>query len=471
MCNRGLTMLMMNRRCLLGTAMAAGAMAIGVRATGGGAAPPLRLTPGPVRFDLTGRGATEAMMGFSPDGPPPVIRLRQGVPAEIIVENRLEEITTVHWHGMRLPVDQDGVPWLTQLPIGAGETYRYSFTPPDAGTYWYHPHCNTLEQIARGLAGILVVEEAEPQPFDADLALQIRDFRLGGDGQFIEIYKPRNMARGGTLGTVSTVNWQLAPALTAPAGSLVRLRLAVTDVTRVYDLSLAGAKAALIALDGQPLPAPEPLPDPLILAPGQRADLAVVMPDEGQAVTLGFTRTSGKSEALATIRATGTILGRSLDGLAPLPPNPTPPPDLATAERLDFIFGWSPDGKAPDTGGFCGDVPYRFWSINRVAYAGDAPPDPARPGRPLATLSRGRSYILRMMNETQNDHPIHLHGLAMHLLGPDGRPTGRVQDTVLLRSHESAEVAVLADNPGDWVFHCHVIEHQKSGLAGFIRVV
>ncbi|MCY1127082.1 multicopper oxidase family protein [Frigidibacter sp. RF13] len=462
---------MINRRRLLGTAMAAGAMAAGVRAIGGGAAEPILLSPGPARFDLTRRGMTEGMMGFTPDGLPPVIRLRQGVPADIVVENRLEEITTIHWHGMRLPVDQDGVPWLTQLPIGAGETYRYSFTPPDAGTYWYHPHCNTLEQIARGLAGVIVVEEAEPQPFDADLALQIRDFRLGGDGQFIELYKPRNMARGGTLGTVSTVNWQVAPVLTAPAGGLVRLRLAVTDVTRVYELSLSGAAAALIALDGQPLPAPEVLPVPLILAPGQRADLAVVMPEEGREVLLGFTKTSGKSELLATVRATGASLGRSLDRLAPLPPNPTPLPDLAGAERLDFTFGWSPDGTAPDTGGFCGDVPYRFWSINRVPYAGDAPPDPARPGRPLAALKQGHSYVLRMRNETQNDHPIHLHGLAMHLLGPDGRLSGRVQDTVLLRSHESAEVAVLADNPGDWVFHCHVIEHQKSGLAGFVRVL
>lgn len=461
----------LSRRTLITTGLcAAGGLPLLSRFASGGT-PSLMLAPGPSRYPLNGATVTEAMMGYSPDAPPPVLRLRQGQPARIAVQNNLAEITTVHWHGLRVPFGQDGVPWLTQVPIGPGETYVYEFTPPDAGTYWYHPHCNTLEQIARGLAGILIVEEATPPAFDADIPLLLRDFRLGKDGQFIAFTSPRNMARGGTLGTVSTANWAVDPVVEAPAGGLVRLRLAVTDVTRVYDLALQGAEAMLLSLDGQPLPAPAPVTGQFLIAPGQRADLAVRMPDAPGAVVSLMMRLRGKEERrLARLVAAGDSLSRRLDDLPALPPNPASPPDMANAEPLDFVFGWSPEGDAPPSGGFCGDVPYRFWSINRQVFSGDAPPDLTRPGAPLAVLNRGQSYRFTLRNETQNDHPIHLHGLAMHLIGPDGRLTGQARDTVLLRSHEEAEVAILADNPGDWVFHCHVLEHQKTGLAGIIRV-
>ena len=464
---------LLSRRRLMATGLAAGMVPLAARLPRALAnpAPPLKLSPGPARFALNGQDITDGMMSYGGNAMPPVLRLKQGQPARIVVENRLDEITTVHWHGLRIPVAQDGVPWLTQVPIGPGESYGYDFTPPDAGTFWYHPHCNTLEQIARGLAGILIVDEAEDPGFDADLALLIRDFRLGSDGQFIAFTKPRNMARGGTLGTLSTVNWSVDPVMQAPAGGIVRLRLAVTDVTRVFDLALIGADGLLIALDGQPLPTLAPLQPGLLLAPGQRADVVVRMPDvAGAVVTLQMRLKGGETRSLARISAFGPPLGRRLADLRPLPANPGVVPDLTAAQGLDFVFGWSPEGDAPPSGGFCGDVPYRFWSINRQVFAGDAPPDPARPGAPLATLVQGRSYRLRLRNETQNDHPIHLHGLTMHLIGPDGRLTGQARDTVLLRSHEMAEVAVLADNPGDWVFHCHVLEHQKTGLAGIIRV-
>ncbi|MDN3721126.1 multicopper oxidase domain-containing protein [Roseibium salinum] len=207
------------------------------------------------------------MMSFVPDGPPPVLRLRQGRKNRDRGEkNALDEVTSVHWHGLRLANRMDGVPYLTQYPIEAGQSFRYEFTPPDAGTFWYHPHCNTLEQIARGLTGVLVVEEEEDPGFDRDLPLNIRDFRLGGDGQFIDFYKARNAARGGTLGTVSTVNWQTGPVYDLDAGSLVRLRLAVTDLTRVGTYAISGAQARVIALDSNPLPKPLPA-NALTLAP------------------------------------------------------------------------------------------------------------------------------------------------------------------------------------------------------------
>lgn len=431
-----------------------------------------RLVIAPCRASLVPGTVTEGMMSFAADAMPPVLRLRQGETAQIDVENRLDEASIVHWHGLRVPNRFDGVPYLTQPPIHSGETFRYELTSADAGTYWYHPHCNTLDQMARGLTGLLVVEEAEPVGFDQDLPLNIRDFRLGSDGQFIDLFKARSAARGGTLGTVSTVNWQQEPVYDLPAGSLVRLRLAVTDVTRVgtYDLMNADVPASpdtarVIALDSNPLPAPLPASG-ILLAPGQRADIAMRVPSiEGQELVL--TRQSARGpKPLARVRAVGASAGRSLDELRPLPLNPISEPDLANAETLEFLFGWTPEG-APPIASVCGSLGYTFWSINRIAWEGDTP-DPVAP---LSVMRKGRSYILRLRNETPNDHPIHLHGMTFRLLRSNKRPLPPLwTDTALLLEGETMEVALVADNPGDWAFHCHVIEHQKTGLTGYLRV-
>lgn len=416
---------------------------------------------------------TTGMMSYAEGAPPPALRLRQGQPARITLTNRLQEVTTVHWHGLRVPNAQDGVPYLTQFPVGVGESYTYEFTPPDAGTYWYHPHCNTLEQISRGMAGMLIVEEAEDPGFDADIPLQLRDFRLASDGSFLPFWTARGAARGGTFGTLATANWQVAPQIAAPAGGLMRLRLLVSDVTRIFRLRLAGAEARLIALDGYPLPAPEPLDTVLELGPGQRADLAVLMPatPDARVTLMRETPADGPDADLAVLVAQGPDLGRRLAELRPLPANPVAEPDPARAERLDFVIGWTPEDT---TGGasVCGDIPYRFWSINRKVWPGDFPPDPARPLDPLATLRQGQGYVFRLFNESPNRHPIHLHGHTFRVIGSNKRTLrGNLTDTAMVEAQETIDIAFIADNPGDWVFHCHVIEHQKTGLTGFVRVV
>ncbi|WP_298963924.1 multicopper oxidase family protein [uncultured Roseibium sp.] len=456
------------RELLLGSAGAVSAFAAGGLAAKGFAA----TEPAEHFLKLSNRDhsilpgtLTRDMMSFLPDAPPPVLRVRQGQKVAINVINALDEPTVVHWHGLRIPNRMDGVPYLTQYPIETGQSFRYEFTPPDAGTFWYHPHCNTLEQIARGLTGLMVVEEPEEIGFDQDLPLNIRDFRLGGDGQFIAFTKPRNAARGGTLGTVSTVNWQKEPVCDLQAGSLVRLRLAITDLTRVGTYELEGGQARVIALDSHPLPKAMPAKD-LVLSPGQRADIALRVPDREEETVKLFLRRASGDRLLATFRASGQSVRRDLKELKPLPLNPVPEPDLANAEVIDFVFGWSPEGDAPQAS-ICGSLGYTFWSINRMAWPGDTP----GPFDPLATMKLGRSYVMRLRNESPNAHPIHLHGVSFKLLRSNKRNLPPlVTDTALLLKDETMEVALVADNPGDWAFHCHVIEHQKTGLAGFLRI-
>lgn len=175
----------------------------------------------------------------------------------------------------------------------------------------------------------------------------------------------------------------------------------------------------------------------------------------------------GVSRVLARVRATGKDHGRSIAELTPLPANPVSEPDLSKATVHEFVFGWTPEGGAPNYG-FCGSWGYTFWSINREPWPGDAVKGIA----PLATLKLGQSYVLRLRNESPNSHPIHLHGLIFKPIRSNRRRLRRNwTDTALLLRNETLDIALVADNPGDWAFHCHVIEHQKSGLTGFIRVV
>ena len=431
----------------------------------------------PEPLDLTIRKAryrvldafTEGMVSLSPDAPPPVIRMRQGEPFAANVTNTLGDATAMHWHGIRVPNQMDGVPYLTQWPIRRGETWRYAYTPNDAGTYWYHPHCMTMDQMARGLTGVLIVDEREDPGFDAETVLNLRDFRIGDDAQFLKLYSARRAARAGTHGTVMTANWKRNPVYHHPPGAIVRLRIAATDTTRIYRLALQGGDGRILAADGHPLRAPLdwPTPDrPVAAAPGQRLDIAVLMPAEGAGdVVLSHMAPSG-ARPLATLRSRGTPVKRAPGDIPGLPANDVPDADPSSAEIVELVFGGAPDGLKPDNG-ICGTLGYTFWSINRKPWPGDA----AGGAGPLAELRLGRSYVLRMRNESPNLHPIHLHGMVFRPIRSNGREVpSNWTDTIVLARNEVADVLLVADNPGDWAFHCHVIEHQKTGLAGYIRV-
>lgn len=210
-----------------------------------------------------------------------MLRLRQGQPVGIRVENGLAEDTTVHWHGIRLPNAMDGVPGLTQSPIRPGETFVYEFTPPDAGTFWYHPHANSLVQLGRGLAGALIVEEAEPVAFDRDLIWQLQDWRLVAGGQIAGGFgSAMDAAMSGRVGSLVTINGAAQTELGVGAGERIRLRLANTALARMMALRFEGHRPIILAIDGQPCEPHEPEDGRLVLAPAMRVDIALDMQGE-----------------------------------------------------------------------------------------------------------------------------------------------------------------------------------------------
>ncbi|WP_315928259.1 multicopper oxidase family protein [Mesorhizobium sp. SP-1A] len=452
-------------------ASAASACGLGFGMTGNlvgtalSAADPVVLKTAKIQAQLADTGPTRDVLTYGEAGMPPVLRLTKGKPFAARLVNGLDEPTTVHWHGVRVPNKMDGVPFMTQPYVYTGDRFDYAFAPPDAGTFWYHPHCNTLTQMGHGMTGVIVVENPNDPQFDAEVVLNLRDWRLGGDGQFIAQFRPRDAAKSGTFGTVRTTNWQDEPRYDAPAGGLVRLRMAITDVTRVYSFQMEGAEAMVIAIDGNPLPQLFPL-DVLQLGPGQRLELAVRMPDsEGAIVSLKDIKgTSPK--VLATLRATGKSLKRDIRDLEPLEPNPVERVDLTSAQRIALSLSATAENAAVES--ICGSLGYAFWAINKRPWSGDTPD----PTEPLAELKLGMSYIIDMENLTPRIHPLHLHGMSFTVLSSSTGPVRQlVSDTYLIQPNEKVQLGLVADNLGDWLFHCHIIEHQKSGMTCYLRVV
>ncbi|MGW8271071.1 MAG: multicopper oxidase domain-containing protein, partial [Burkholderiales bacterium] len=145
-------------RAALGLAAASAAPRIGAAT-----ATARMLRASEARQALVGAAYPETeIWGYDGSVPGPLLRYRQGERLRVEFENALPEPTTVHFHGIRLPNAMDGVPYLTQPPIAPGARFVYEFDLPDAGTYWYHPHLGSHEQVARGLSGALIIEEDEP---------------------------------------------------------------------------------------------------------------------------------------------------------------------------------------------------------------------------------------------------------------------------------------------------------------------
>ncbi|WP_255487288.1 multicopper oxidase family protein [Oceanospirillum sediminis] len=420
-----------------------------------------KLTAEPSSAELI-PGFQTSVLTFNGNIPAPVIRARQGKPVRIEFTNKLNEPTTIHWHGLRIPIEMDGVPFLSQPPVMPGETFVYEFTPPDAGTFWYHPHMNSTVQLGKGLVGAFVVDEAEPVDFDIDEVLILKHWHLDKKGEWKALTRPRYAARMGTPGEWGTANGIHDPQFSYPAGSRVRLRIANVDNTMTYNLRMKGTDAQVIAIDGNPVSSPYPL-DQHKIGPGMRLDIGLIMPDEGQHVALEYLL--GKfGFPVAGFTATAQT-GDIHSELPSLPINPVPVPDLDTAETINFVFEWEGAISPTDEAGNTHPV---FWLINRRAWEGmskDNIPEP------VADLTLGHSYIFELRNNTQYHHPIHLHGHTFLVLEMDGKPvTPFHTDTVLLGKNGRAKAAFVADNPGSWMYHCHVIEHMKTGLMGYVRV-
>lgn len=412
--------------------------------------------------------------------PGPEVRVRQGDRLRVTVENGLDEETTVHWHGVRTPNAMDGVPHLTQVPIAPGETFIYEFDAVDAGTFWYHPHQNSTVQVGRGLYGPLIIEEAEPVHVDRELTWVLDDWRLTEAAAISDDFDNRHdLMHNGRVGNTVTINGRVPESIAVRAGERIRLRLINAANARIFGLDFSGLEPVVIALDGQPVTPHAPSDGLVTLGPAMRMDLILDMTDRpGNRTTVVDRFYQGLEYRLVELAYAETALREGApDWPVELPANPLAEPDLRDAIRHEVTFNGGMMGQmvmaemgGGASGGMMGNMMNMMhgegiWFINGKAATGHVLD-------PLLTLPRGRTCVLTMTNATAWHHPIHLHGHSFRVLSRNGQQTAHRewQDTVLMAPRERVEIAFVADNPGDWMFHCHILEHQAAGMMGVIRV-
>ena len=331
--------MVLSRRGFL-SAAAAGAVAAAPLAPVRAQAAPRRLRAAPATVRLAPEGHPETpVWAFEGRVPGPEIRARQGGRVVRRFENALDSPGSVHWHGIRIVNEMDGVPYLTQEAAPPGGRFLYDFAVPDAGTYWYHAHARSHEQVARGLYGALIVEEPAPPEVDGEDVLVLDDWRLTDTAGLQESFGAlHDAAHAGRIGNRVTVNGAGAWRRVVRRHDRLRLRLVNAATARVFAVSTRGLAGRVVALDGMQLESPAS-PGRLVLAPGQRADLVVdvTAEDGGEALLISIEGEAGY--ALASFPVRGSAAGAPRPAPAALPPNPVAPiGPLGEARSLRLVM-------------------------------------------------------------------------------------------------------------------------------------
>lgn len=419
-------------------------------------------------------GPLADIWGYDGGVPGPLLRIAQGETLKVRFRNSLEQPTTVHWHGIRIANAYDGVAGLTQNPVEPGAEFEYLVHAPDAGTYWYHPHNRSWEQLARGLYGVLIVEEPGTKAYDRDVALAFDDWRLNDERQIdtASLGAMHDWAHAGRLGNVLTVNAEPYLRESARPGERLRLRVLNAANARVLNLRFAGLAPRVIALDGQPVTPHLLEAETLRIAPAQRCDLIIDLPGEERVFKID--EVSRDPFAACEIVVAGPAAERTAalpDDIA-LPANPVPKAlDMRDALPVDLrmeggAMGGMREAMLHGERRAMRDLfeARKMWSFNGIAGSHH---DAA-----LFTVARGRTVRIPIVNDTRWPHAIHVHGHHFRVLSRNGEEVTREQwrDTVLTEPEERVEIAFVADNPGKWMVHCHMLEHQAAGMMAWFEV-
>jgi FtsP/CotA-like multicopper oxidase with cupredoxin domain len=416
----------------------------------GGSVVRYRLEAGEVDWEIA-PGRTVRGYGFNGQVPGPILEAQQGVPLEIEFTNRLPEPTVIHWHGLRIPAALDGTE-VVQRPVQPGETFTYRFTPPDAGTFWYHPHANETEQLEKGLYGALIVRAADELALDGEKILVFDDLRVDKSGQIAKFGGLMDR-HNGREGNVRLINGTSEPVFAIAAGQIERWRIVNASSARYVRLSLGGLPFQIIGTDGGFIEAPVTAEE-VLLPPADRVELAVG-PFEKEGDVWGiddlpYYRGTGKKgvERFGTIR-----IAKRLASTARIPPRlreiaPLVSETASVTRTVKLGF------KMSLRRGF-------DFVIDGERHHHDEP------------VNVGELQVWDVVNTTQIDHPFHLHGFFFQVLEIDGKkPAWRsLEDVINVPAKATVRIAWYPDDrPGMWMYHCHILEHHAAGMMAHFEV-
>lgn len=394
------------------------------------------------------------------DGVPGLI-LNKGEPFNVTLENRLQEPTSVHWHGLIDPSTQDGVPYVSQLPINAGEKYSYNFTLSQSGTYWMHSHLGLQEQQLLS-APLIILDPADSYLQELEVIMFLEDFSFKNPSIiFDQLKRTGGMMGGGMMNADSSgidydaflIN-RKAPSnpetIPVTPGKTVRLRIINGSSATNFIIDLGTLKGEAIAVDGSDI-----LPifgSQFEIAVAQRLDLRIKIPEGTQAFPI---LAIGEGVRLQT----GLILATTG---APIPTIP----EYAKKKGRQLSYHQEKIFKAKNPlpekridrrliANLSGGMPRYVWTINNLAWPNH---------RPLI-VKEGERVELTFINNTMMSHPMHLHGHIFQVTEINGQSLrGALRDTVLVLPGSIVKVQFDANNVGNWALHCHILYHMEAGM-------
>jgi FtsP/CotA-like multicopper oxidase with cupredoxin domain len=419
-------------------------------------------------------------IGYNGTSPGPILRLKEGKPITVEVFNDTDTPELVHWHGLLIPAEVDGVEEEGTPFVPPRGSRRYSFTPTPSGSRWYHSHAMSMDDLHRGTYtgqfGFVYIDPASnPGAYDQELFLAIRDwepFFSNAAMDTDEMDDPNapqperpavlNTAPNGLEVTSTTFSFNdkalgAGEPIRVAAGQRVLFHFLNASAIENRRIALPGHKFQVIALDGNPVPTPA-LVETLFLGAGERICALVEMNNPGVWI-MGAPEDPIRLAGLGVIveyanqhRQAQWIAPKSLAYDVTLFGNPTTSPAAqnSAAQNLDMIFEKVPRGAGK----------FNTFLVNGKAY----------PHADEFVLHQGLRYRLTMRNRTDDAHPLHLHRHRWEVVDLNGKPTsGVIKDTVIVPFYGRATVEFTADQPGLSLFHCHIQQHMDYGFKALFR--
>ncbi|PND56154.1 oxidase [Mycobacterium sp. ENV421] len=442
------------------------------------------LAPGLADIDLG--GTTARTLAYNGQVPGPLIRANVGDDIAVIVDNGLDHPTSVHWHGIALRNDMDGASPATPN-IGPASGFTYRFSSPHPGTYWAHPHTGLDTDYGLYLP-VIVDDPAEPGRYDAEWIVMLDDWTsgvgtspeqiftglqsrggmghmpgMGGMGSMPGVPGVGGVGTsdllGGDAGDVSypyyVINGRIpsaATTFTAKPGNRIRIRIINAAADTAFRVALAGHRMTVTHTDGFPV-RPEEV-DALLIGMGERYDVIVTA---GEGVFPLVAAAEGKNAVARALLSTGG---------GTVPDAAFRPPQLTGRIGTVDTFTAAPEVELPAASDhtlqvrLSGMMMRYDWMINGRPYDQTVP----------LTVHQGQHATLTFVNNSMMWHPMHLHGHTFQVLKPDGS-AGPRKDTVIVQPMQTVAVRMVADNPGDWMLHCHNTYHMAAGMMTTLNYV
>lgn len=408
-------------------------------------------------------GKTLSVWTFNNSVPGPQIRVKQGDTVKVTLKNSLPEPVSIHWHGYPVPFDMDGIPGMTQNAVLPGKSFTYEFKATIPGTYWYHSHQDSVNQVDRGLYGSFIVEPQDDK-IDKDYTLVLDEWVSSGAMGTMDMNKTdkskMNMGDDMSMYDLYTMNGKTGSAidkLSVKNGDKVRIRLINAGFIS-HQMHLHGQDFKVTATDGQPVNNPQILKDTLLsVAPGERYDIEFEANNPGQ----WYLEEHGKE---ARVKGMKTIIQYEGENINTDLPNDSvvlpvfdltkygqaskPTFNLNQKFDVEYTMKLNTEHKGGNT----------IYTINGKTFPDT---DPVK-------VKKGDTVKVTFVNESKKeDHPMHLHGQFFEVLSKNGlqlEGATIMKDTLNIKPGEQYVVAFNADNPGDWMFHCHDLHHAAAGM-------